>query len=116
MTETDRVTLLVDVLGSLHTDMALPVQDWRHRDGQLVTDAEAETIGKTPVGDFKTAMALLESETDIYRDRAEISGRLLELLGPYMLTAPNAPIVEILPLLPPADRAEAEAIMDRIFV
>ncbi len=33
-----------------------------------------------------------------------------------MLTAPKAPIVEILPLLPAAERAEAEAIMDRIFV
>ncbi len=78
MTETDRVTLLVDVLGSLHTDTALPVQDWRHRDGQLITDAEAETIRNSLVGDFRTAISLCEAETDIYRTRAEDSGRLLE--------------------------------------
>lgn len=39
--------------------------------------------------------------------------RLRELVHPYV-PGPSAPIVDALPLMPPADRAEANAILDRL--
>jgi hypothetical protein len=110
---TDRVTLLVDVLGSKHTDMDLPVQDWRHLDGRLVTDTEARMIRATPLRDFWTAHHILQAQTDVYRQRAEDGQRFLELLGPYMRSDQTL-VQDVLPLLPPEQRAEAEELWDRI--
>jgi hypothetical protein len=113
MTTTDNVSLLVDVLGSLHTDTDMPVQDWRHRDGRLITDDEADRIRDTPVGDFNAAVGLIHAETELRLDQAKVQQRLVELMEPNVLTAPEATISEILPLLPPADRAETEEILAR---
>ena len=62
-----RVALLVDVMGSEHTDLDMPTQDWRHGDGRLVIDAEAELIRRTPFRDVWAAHHLLVAETDMYR-------------------------------------------------
>jgi hypothetical protein len=110
-TTTDRVALLLDVFCSEHTDEDLPVQDWRHRDGRLVTDAEADTIRKTPLRDFRAALDLFDAELDMLRRQVEDGRRFAELMRPY----PDTMLVkDILPLLPPEQRAEAEELWDRI--
>jgi hypothetical protein len=109
---TDRVTLLVDVLRSEHTDLEMPVQDWRHHNGSLVTDDEAAMIHATPIEDFFTAHYLLVSETDMLRQRAEDAARFRELVSPYM-RSDDMP-VDVLRLMPPAVRAEAGELWERI--
>jgi hypothetical protein len=112
MTETtDRVTLLVDVLGSEHTDMEMPVQDWRHVDGRLVSDEEAAMIRATPIRDFYTAHHILCAETDIHRQRAKDAERLRELTRPY---SDCISIGDVFRLMPPAERSEAEELWRRI--
>lgn len=110
---TGRVALLVDVLGSEHTDTDMPVQDWRHLDGRLVTDAEAEMIQRTPIRDFETAVDLIGAEADMYRQRSDDAQRFLELLRPYR-RSDRTLVEDVLPLLPPEQRAEAEELWDRI--
>lgn len=110
---TGRVALLLDVFCSEHTDEDLPVQDWRHRDGRLVTDAEADMIRNTPLRDFKTALDLFRAEVDMVGRQVEDGKRLNELLGPDR-DSDEVLVKDVIQRMPPEQRAEAEELWDRI--
>ena len=62
ITATDRVTLILDVLGHEETELFGQPALWRHRDGRFLTDDEVDIVADITVGDIRHAMELWHEE------------------------------------------------------
>lgn len=83
-----------------------------HHDGTPAAPREVELVGQAGLAEVEAASRILAAEADFYRTQDADMARFTGLVD----SVPDwATVGEALRMLSPADRAEAEQIMDRLF-
>jgi hypothetical protein len=112
-TTTDRIALLLDVLGHEDTELTGQPRLWRHRDGRYLTDDEVAMVAECTVGDIRRAMDLWHEEIEHMQEQDQLRAEFLAILGRFSVSSAE-PIQEIVRRLPQAEKKRAEEIWPRI--
>jgi hypothetical protein len=110
-TSADRVTLILDCLGHLDTDLCGQPRLWRHRDGRYVTEDEAVMIGQSTIGEIKRAMDLWDQELEHMAEQTRLREEFMSLTKHG---DPGEAVRQVVSRLPEADRKRAEELWQRI--
>lgn len=79
----DRVTLILDCLGHLDTELSGQPRLWRHRDGRYVTEDEAAMIEESTIGEIRSAMDLWLEEVKQLQERSQLAAEFHEITAPF---------------------------------
>jgi hypothetical protein len=92
------------------------IRESKHRDGRVVTEAEAVLIGSATPEEFEATARLALAEADYAQDLAAANQRFVAILQSAWDRLPEGSTADdALALLPPAERAEAEELAGRLF-
>ncbi len=111
-TTTDRVALILDVLGHDDTDLTGQPRLWRHRDGRYLTEDEAAMADERTIGDIRRAMDLWHEEIAHMQEQDELRAEFLAIIKRF--GAPGEPILDIVSRLPRDEMKRAAEIWPRI--
>lgn len=119
------VTLLADVdfLTKISKIGGLPnkpigefIRESKHLDGRPISEAEAELIGSATPEDLRAVQRYLDTNAELARDRERDVDRFVAIVEPaFDKLPPDSVMDDALASLPPADRAEALELADRLF-
>jgi hypothetical protein len=111
-TTTDRVALLLDVLGHEETDLLGQVRLWRHRDGRYLTADEADMVAECTVGEMRQALDLHREEVIHLQEQADLNHEFMVILDRFAGSA--EPIADLIRRLPSPARKRATEIWAQI--
>lgn len=101
------VALLTDV------NTAGSPDQWTHANGDRLIRAQVELVLSATRPEVQAALDYAERIADYARDHRAALDRVKELTGPYFAhLRPGVPMRDVLPLMKPAERKEAIALMD----
>jgi hypothetical protein len=113
------VVLLADTDGLARisrTGRPLPAREWRHLDGRLVTDAEAGLIDSATAEDMRAVIRLIDAQTELRQAQQRDRERFAALVVPRFGELPPGSVLDdVLAILPPGERAEAEELAATLF-